>query len=641
MAAECYSGSVERCQAVGVTPDSPSWWDYIVGKNHAKLVSVKRNIEAVCTNYLNANYATNGSFVDALGSHSADYISFSNSVHFATAIGLPSDFFTNTPYFKTQYPSVSNGWWGVKVCLTNLIVTRANVDWHPNVWTNTITSGALTGYPLLPTSYEMLNSDNQYALAGVIPEWEFTPYYTSLYDGHSLIYLLPETIVTNARGTFTTHSDSRTWAKDWNGARTYGLLESLLRPSFATNYPDSMQTNYGYYWQYPMLPYEAKHRPVVVWGGACDGLVTNTVITPVSTNTTIQTETNWTEVCVGTNMVPDTIEVPYWETNSVTNISYNVETNGWIPVTNVSYTYSTNLVSQPYTNYSVAYWKSLTNMFGTHFVGSSFSTSNAVYTFSATASNRNEVTVETNYTPMPDAPVLTNVFSGYYYTESITQLFQTVASGTSAVPIMEPTNILVTITNTVYEYATNKQTELRYAIGAVVINSTPYAGTISFESPWGLVGGESGDYLYNMIPIYDGFDHCVDLYYQISTSTNWPPTIPSGSSHPLPWHGYHEDAPSKWDSFSRTNRLIGGVGLANHWTRKAGETNAATIVFGNQVDLFTNAPDAQLSYGQFDYIQNMYLVDPPSSNSVYTYGAEVISDFAAIWWNGTNGFKYR
>ena len=125
MASQCYSAGVERCVAAGVTPDSPSWWDYLIGKNHAKLVSVKANINACIpycvrsvTNALSILQTTTRPVWD--GSLYAEGLSFSNSAHFLTYCGLPTNALDETPYFKTQYPSVTVVWQNVFVMLTNM-----------------------------------------------------------------------------------------------------------------------------------------------------------------------------------------------------------------------------------------------------------------------------------------------------------------------------------------------------------------------------------------------------------------------------------------------------------------------------------------------------------------------------------------
>lgn len=130
MASQCYSASVERCQAVGVTPDEPSWWDYIVGKNHAKLLSVKANIEACVLIF--GRYVTN-SYGFAFWSDSADFL---------TNCGLSTNALSETPFFSSQQTGVTGGWRDVYVMLTNMsisgddtipLIDPANVtsyEWH-------------------------------------------------------------------------------------------------------------------------------------------------------------------------------------------------------------------------------------------------------------------------------------------------------------------------------------------------------------------------------------------------------------------------------------------------------------------------------------------------------------------------------
>jgi hypothetical protein len=127
MAAECYSGSVERCQAVGVTLDAPSWWDYILGKNHAKLVSVKNNIKA-CRPY----YITNGTnALDILNGNTNSYnwtftAGFTSDVAFLVYCGLPTNTLDETPYFKAQYPGTTGGWHSTRAMLTNMLTVCLN-----------------------------------------------------------------------------------------------------------------------------------------------------------------------------------------------------------------------------------------------------------------------------------------------------------------------------------------------------------------------------------------------------------------------------------------------------------------------------------------------------------------------------------
>jgi len=115
IASQCYSASVERCLAVSVTPDEPSFWDYLTGKNRAKLLSVKRNIVNSWARYVKPQTNYPGWAYWPTGNN--DFQSF------LFDIGVPSNTISETPYFKTQYYGVTGGWQSVMICLTNLNTT--------------------------------------------------------------------------------------------------------------------------------------------------------------------------------------------------------------------------------------------------------------------------------------------------------------------------------------------------------------------------------------------------------------------------------------------------------------------------------------------------------------------------------------
>jgi hypothetical protein len=118
MASQCYSASVERCVAAGVTPDSPSWYDYLLGKNHAKLVSVKENIKAVRPYFVSPS-------ANVLSELTArDSAVWTNAVHFLSDCGLPTNALDETPWFKSQYASTTGGWIHVHAMLTNMVVSE-------------------------------------------------------------------------------------------------------------------------------------------------------------------------------------------------------------------------------------------------------------------------------------------------------------------------------------------------------------------------------------------------------------------------------------------------------------------------------------------------------------------------------------
>lgn len=121
MASQCYSASVERCQAIGIAPDEPSWWDYILGKNRAKLVSVKNNIKAVRPYFLRRV----PDIADQVFSNNGiSSMSFTSDVHFLSFCGLPTNSLDETPYFKTQYSAITGGWSSAYVCITNMTLAR-------------------------------------------------------------------------------------------------------------------------------------------------------------------------------------------------------------------------------------------------------------------------------------------------------------------------------------------------------------------------------------------------------------------------------------------------------------------------------------------------------------------------------------
>ena len=124
MASECYSAIVERCSVVGVTPDTPSWWDYIVGKNHAKVQSVKNSIHSAL--HSGPKFILPITNIQSvIESGGVDSLYFTNDDQFTDYCGVPRGFFTNTPYFKSQYQSESNGWHGVKRCLDQMRVVAS------------------------------------------------------------------------------------------------------------------------------------------------------------------------------------------------------------------------------------------------------------------------------------------------------------------------------------------------------------------------------------------------------------------------------------------------------------------------------------------------------------------------------------
>ena len=125
MAKWCHSGRVERCQAAGIAVTEPTFWDYLLGKNHAKLENVKTDIKACRPYYVKP--VTN--VLAVLESEGIAGLTFTNDAHFLTYCGLATNALNETPYFKSQYPSVTGGWQNVRVMITNLVATQAR-DWY-------------------------------------------------------------------------------------------------------------------------------------------------------------------------------------------------------------------------------------------------------------------------------------------------------------------------------------------------------------------------------------------------------------------------------------------------------------------------------------------------------------------------------
>ena len=117
MASQCHSASVERCVAVGVTPNEPSYFDYLLGKNHAKLASVKANISAVRKYFAPINSDTTSN-VNACADNPY-LLAFQSDADFLAYCSLPSTSMEN-PYFKTQYAGTTGGWHSAWRMLTNL-----------------------------------------------------------------------------------------------------------------------------------------------------------------------------------------------------------------------------------------------------------------------------------------------------------------------------------------------------------------------------------------------------------------------------------------------------------------------------------------------------------------------------------------
>jgi hypothetical protein len=138
-----------------------------------------------------------------------------------------------------------------------------------------------------------------------------------------------------------------------------------------------------------------------------------------------------------------------------------------------------------------------------------------------------------------------------------------------------------------------------------------------------------------MVPLYTGASHRVDIYYQWATPTNVPPTVDT-------WHGY-------WDYFD-TNQSLSvsayfsdwGDGIKSGWWVDPGEETTAEIVFGNQVEGGSPLPELEIEsfIGMLDEYASRF-PSGPAENQVGIVGREIISEFAAVWWDGEDGFKWK
>lgn len=661
MAAECHSGRVERCAAVGVAVDSPSWWDYLTGKNRAKLVSVKTDIKKTYSYFVNPQLAdTNRSYLPYLATGDLARLTWTNEAQFLTDIGLPTNALDETPYFKTQYTSTPGGWHTARICLSNMIVMRAAVDWHPNVWTNlrTVEDGWGTfEYSSLPVIRVAGPGwfGGPLRLLDIYPTWEFAPYYgfnalPPLYPAlpKSLNYIDSECYPTNARGAWTTYADETTWATTWALA-TAGWVKALTNGAADWAPADPLQSDYGMDNTHAFTPYAVKTLPKAVLGGVC--VLYSNVTYTVLTNEVTVTVTNYT----ATNTVYDydyesgTITV--WVTNVVTNVLSHIETNGYATVTNYV---TTNIPDARVTGYvAVALYDTNTiAAFGTRFIGATWGADNTIYSW-GTVFTTNDIVV-TNAV-VTNAPVLTNVIDSIEY---VTNTVEDEISIVTTNLIIIGTNYVADTNSAVTSIQTNKVEEVvtnivagltRYAAGATQIDGVPYVGT----TPYYLTKGQSkyspgvgywvdpvypGTNLYGMIPLYTGAAHIVDIYYQWVTPSNFPPIMLDAT-----WHGYYQTYSNEHLTTDARYADFATAGAAG-WVRDAGTEKVADIVWGDKVYGTAIYAVQSLTVLSFEAMKSVYDTEFPSApgaNSVNLVGREATNAFAAVWWNGTNGFNYK
>jgi hypothetical protein len=117
MAQWCHSGRVERCAAAGIAVTEPTFWDYLTGKNRAKLLNIKTDIKA-CRPYL---CKVTNDVLAVLTNSGITGMTFSNDAQFLEYCGLSTNALDETPYFKSQNPGVTGGWQNVRVMITNMV----------------------------------------------------------------------------------------------------------------------------------------------------------------------------------------------------------------------------------------------------------------------------------------------------------------------------------------------------------------------------------------------------------------------------------------------------------------------------------------------------------------------------------------
>jgi hypothetical protein len=158
---EVWSASVERCHSVGVTPYSPSFFDYAIGKSYARRKATKENIKAVRPYFVNAR--TNA--LDLLIAR--DSAAWVSDAEFLSDCGLPTNAIDETPIFKCQYPSVTGGLFHTWIMLTNMVATENSGSYFP-LSTNTLNSDVWQA-----SSYQNYGSTWESAKSNITARWDY------------------------------------------------------------------------------------------------------------------------------------------------------------------------------------------------------------------------------------------------------------------------------------------------------------------------------------------------------------------------------------------------------------------------------------------------------------------------------------
>ena len=658
MASQCYSASVERCVAVGVTPDTPSWWDYLLGKNRAKLLSVKNNIRNTYLAYIKP-YPNMGTRLDTFFT---DGLAFTNEIDLLTYCSLPTNSLDETPYFKSQYQSTTGGWFSCYTILTNLVWTKRVIEWSPwaitselpvfDVWLRN------PDYDIDPSFLDLLPkytySSNLamyvWGVTGLRSDWSFAiwPYEN------------------NARGSWTTYPDSDTWATNMDVCWA-GYTNSI-----------TLVTNLGgFNWNLAMKPYPVWQKPQEI-----GSFSRHRIGYSINTNTsgTNGIDSIWTNVWEEQELFgPYTDYLGFatnfytYETNSIVITNYVVEsTNYFMAPSNYLGTVATNL---PMTSNATAYAEDAVVMFAGLFAGSRdvvaavyhyvvhyFGATNVphLYTTNVPAQSYNYTLIPTN---VPQITTITNIIQWpgtnvFYEWEWVEH------SGLETNYVFCPTSTVVT---------TNNGT-LKYTCGAITIGAYPYIlpydrvkyyGNQEVVTYWGWPTNFT-------LP----FERVID--YWITRESNTTVTLPPYSEQ---WNGYNIGAPFGYSNYVMYGESFGASTSTNEFTAFVW---GAKYSYPDQPHLrFSTYPPwtsitsslatvsgkyisgTQSGYGEthLDFFNVAYMCDyssisnvaynvhwakdvvmtyPQLPNFTVAHGFQVGRCLAIERWNATtNGFKYR
>jgi hypothetical protein len=477
-----------------------------------------------------------GEFLDA---NFTNGLTFTNDSDLLTYCGLPTNTLDETPYFKSQYDSTTGGWKSCHVILTNLVWTKQDIEWSPwaitnkhlptfNVWWHIATEG-VTGpdkhLDLTPRYYYGGTQDDMYVW-GV---W-------STYIWDSPLYAWSQE--NNARGSWTTYSDSSTWATN-AGMCVAGYTNSLIA---TTNLG-------GFSWPIAMKQYPVWTKPQEV-----GSFSRHRIGYAITTNTT------------GTNAIDHIYEEPYIDYEFITYTSYwsivntyTTETNYNVPVTNLVVS-STNFIEVSSNYFALAatninlttnrtvYSDEATIMFAGIFAGSrgimdrtywtvadTFSVATNLprqFTTNVPAQTYNYTEVPTNITVIRDVTnqysvASTSEVSKWVEVEKIDIWTNYVFVATSSVPV------------------TNNGT-LKYTCGAVTVAGYPYIRSYQRVD---------GDWLTNTVATAPTnailpFERVIDYWIVRENPTNM--VTPELTDQ---WNGYNAGASDGWDRYVKYDAM--------------------------------------------------------------------------------------